>query len=203
MNSGQFYIISAPSGAGKTSLLKALCQVMHSLHVSVSHTTRPPRSDEKDGENYHFVSIEIFEQMIKNNELLEYAEVFNNFYGTSRRAVEKQTEKGINVVLEVDWQGARQIRQYAADAVSIFILPPSKKELCHRLENRGTDSREIVAKRMAAAASEISHYDEFDHIIVNDQFDRALMELQAIIQNGSTPHPDTSRYKMLVRELLS
>ena len=201
---GQLYIISAPSGAGKTSLVKALCETMDHLSVSVSHTTRLPRANEKDGKNYHFINVDAFHKMMANNALLEHAEVFGHFYGTSKPWVEAQQEQGTDIILELDWQGAQQIRQHAPEAISIFILPPSQPELRRRLEARGTDSADVVAHRMAKAASEISHYHEFDYIVVNNQFYLALVELQAIIRSHRLKQLEQSiRHTDLIKELLS
>lgn len=204
MAKGQLYVVSAPSGAGKTSLVKALCSSMDNIVVSVSHTTRKPRMNEKNGQNYHFVSTEIFRKMIINKELLEYAEVFGNFYGTHASWVKEQQCKGNDIILELDWQGAQQIRQHIPEAISIFILPPSQEELRSRLEARGTDDTEIIAHRMAKATSETSHYHEFDYIIINKHFEEALSELQAVICCQRLRYENQHiRHAALVKELLS
>lgn len=181
MRKGKLFIISAPSGAGKTSLIKALVDSEPEVVVSVSHTTREMRPGEVEGENYFFTSYEKFLQMVKKNEFLEYAKVFDNFYGTSQSSVEKQLDQGLKVILEIDWQGAEQVRKHIQGTQSIFILPPSKTELETRLRRRAQDSEEIIARRMRDAASEISHYDEFDFIVLNDEFDKALHELTALV----------------------
>jgi len=201
---GQIYIIAAPSGAGKTSLVRVLCESINNLNISISYTTRTPRTNEQAGQDYHFVDVGTFHSMMSNNQLLEHAEVFGNFYGTSRQLVEVQQNKGKDIILELDWQGAQQIRKQIPQAISIFILPPSRNELRRRLESRGTDSKEIIAHRMAKAASEISHYHEFDYIVVNNQFDVALVELQAIIHSHRLKQAQQSvRHEALVKELLS
>jgi guanylate kinase len=178
---GHLYVISAPSGAGKTSLVKALLAARPELVVSVSHTTRPPRPHEIDGRDYHFVSAARFEQLIAAGAFLEHARVFDNRYGTGRAQVVAQLDAGRSVLLEIDWQGARQIRQAMSDCVSIFILPPSRAALAERLRARRTDSEEVIARRLADAAADISHCLEFDYAIVNDRFDQALVELTSII----------------------
>lgn len=183
MNKGQLFIISAPSGAGKTSLVKALLKNFPEVVVSISHTTRSIRPGEVDEKDYYFTSVNEFETMIEQNEFLEYAKVFDNYYGTSKKSVYKQLEKNLKVILEIDWQGAAQVRKNIDDTISIFILPPSKAELESRLRNRRQDSDEIIARRMRDAESEISHYDEFDHVILNDSFDTALQQLTALISN--------------------
>lgn len=186
---GQLYIISAPSGAGKTSLVSALLEQDKQVEVSVSHTTRAPRPGEKNGVNYNFVSVEEFEALIETSGFLEHAKVFENYYGTSQKWVEDKLNSGIDVILEIDWQGAQQIRKLVADVVSIFILPPSKEALETRLKGRGQDSDEVIATRMAQAASEASHYAEYDYLVINDDFDQALKDLQAIFTShrASTP----------------
>jgi guanylate kinase len=181
MNQGKLYIISAPSGAGKTSLVKQLRKEVEFVTVSVSHTTRAMRSGEVNGSDYFFVSVETFKTMIANQDFLEYAQVFDNFYGTSQQAVEDNLQNGTDVILEIDWQGAQQIRQMLPECWSIFILPPSIEVLQQRLQGRGQDSEEIIARRMADAVTEMSHHDEFDYLIVNDDFNQALTELKSII----------------------
>ncbi|WP_126452386.1 guanylate kinase [Sulfuriflexus mobilis] len=175
------YIIAAPSGAGKTSLVKALVGRDNRVMVSVSHTTRAPREGEVDGGDYNFTTPETFRQMVEAGQFLEHAQVFDNFYGTSREWVEQRLAEGTDVILEIDWQGARLVREAFAEAVGIFILPPSRQALEARLRGRGQDSKEIIARRMRDAISEISHYDEFDYLIVNDDFDTALGELASVI----------------------
>ncbi len=180
-NGGSLYIISAPSGAGKTSLVKALLEKTDQIMVSVSNTTRAPRPGEIDGKDYHFTEIEAFKQMIANDAFLEHAQVFDNFYGTSQANVMEQMAKGMDVILEIDWQGAQQVREKMPQAISIFILPPSREELENRLRGRNTDSDEVIERRMRDAISEMSHYGEFDYLVFNDDFDTALGELRAII----------------------
>ena len=180
-NSGTLYIISAPSGAGKTSLVKALLERTEQITVSVSNTTRAARPGEVDGKDYHFTAIDTFKQMIGEDAFLEHAQVFDNFYGTSQANVMELMAQGIDVILEIDWQGAQQVREKMPAAVSIFILPPSREELENRLRGRNTDSEEIIARRMRDAISEMSHYEEFDYLVFNDDFDTALDELRSII----------------------
>ena len=181
---GNLFILSAPSGAGKSSLISALLKQtsVRPMQVSVSHTTRDPRPGETNGQHYHFVSKEVFQQAIAENTFYEHAEVFGNYYGTSEIAIDQQLEQGIDVFLDIDWQGARQIREQMPQAKSVFILPPSNGELERRLNVRGQDSDEVIAKRMSEAKSEISHYAEYDYVIVNDDFDAALMDFRAIIR---------------------
>jgi guanylate kinase len=174
-------VLSAPSGAGKTSLVKALLKATTGITVSVSHTTRKPRSGESDGVEYHFVSVETFRNMVADGAFLEHAQVFDNFYGTSRSAALDLLKRGIDVILEIDWQGARQVRTMIPGAVSIFILPPSRQALEERLRGRGQDGEEVIARRMRDAISEMSHYAEFDYLVINDQFEQALLELQSIV----------------------
>ncbi len=178
---GTLFIFSAPSGAGKTSLVKALLDSTGYIRVSVSHTTRNPRPGEVDGKDYHFTSKEDFQQLISESAFLEHAQVFDNFYGTSQRWVESELEAGRDVILEIDWQGAEQVRRLMPEAVSVFIAPPSIEALEQRLQNRGQDSAEIIARRMRDARSEMSHFGEYDYLIINDDFNNTLEELRAII----------------------
>ncbi|MGE3919421.1 MAG: guanylate kinase [Gammaproteobacteria bacterium] len=181
MKQGIPFIIAAPSGGGKTSLVDALVKHVENLIVSISYTTRTMRPGEKDGVNYHFVSQTQFENLIAERAFLEYAKVFEHYYGTNRYWVEEKLEQGLDVILEIDWQGARQIRAQLEDAVSIFILPPSLEVLHSRLETRGQDKPETIEKRMKAAQNEIRQYETFDYLIVNDDFDQALNDLTMII----------------------
>jgi guanylate kinase len=180
-SSGTLYIISAPSGAGKTSLVKALLEGTDDIIVSVSHTTRAPRPGEVDDKDYHFTDVETFREMIAAGAFLEHAQVFDNFYGTSRSSTLDLMERGIDVILEIDWQGAQQVREKMPEAVSIFILPPSRQELERRLRGRGTDADEVIARRLGEAVTEMGHYQEFDYLVFNDDFDTALAELRAIV----------------------
>jgi guanylate kinase len=181
---GNLFIVSAPSGAGKSSLISALLKDKPSdKQVSVSHTTRKPRLGEVDGQHYHFVTIEQFKALIAQNAFLEWAEVFGNFYGTSKRVIEQTLDKGIDVFLDIDWQGAEQVKKLMKTAVGVFILPPSKSELERRLTGRGQDSQQVIDSRMAQAVSEMSHYAQYDFVIVNDDFDDALVDLSAIIRS--------------------
>jgi len=179
--SGSLFIVAAPSGAGKTSLMKALIANHAEIRVSVSHTTRVAREGEIDGKDYFFVSQDEFQQMRADGAFLECATVFDNSYGTSSAAVLSQLEQGLDVILEIDWQGAQQVRKNYPDCTGIFIVPPSKQTLEQRLRGRGQDDDDVIARRMRDAESEISHYVEFDYLIVNDDFDRALNEIEAII----------------------
>ena len=183
MNIGKLYIIAAPSGAGKTSLVKAMVESTPHVRVSVSHTTRGIRPTEIDGVNYHFTTVDSFRQMLRDDVFLEHAEVFGNYYGTSRHWVQEQLNQGEDVILEIDWQGARQVRSLMSDVASIFILPPSLDALRERLIGRATDDLSIVERRMSQAVSEMSHYDEFDYLVINDEFDLALRDLQTIIRS--------------------
>lgn len=184
MKKGTLFIVSAPSGAGKSSLINALLARFNNnddLRLSVSHTTRAPRPGEVDHVSYHFVSEKEFKQLIERNAFYEYAKVFDHYYGTSREIVEEWLNNGKDVIFDIDWQGARQLRTQNPQARSIFIVPPSIKELKKRLENRGQDSSEVIAGRMQKAISELSHYDEYDHIIINDDFEMALLQMRSII----------------------
>jgi len=202
--SGSLYIISAPSGAGKTSLVSKLIEMDSSIKVSVSSTTRAMRPGEEDGVNYHFLSVEQFQNKINQNDFLEHAQVFDNFYGTSKSAVEDQLKAGKDVILEIDWQGAQQVRKLIPDAISIFILPPSQEELHRRLTGRGTDSEEIINRRMQDAVSEMSHYDEFDYIVINNNFDLALKQLHSIFcSNRMKTKKQISQHKSLIESLIN
>ncbi len=178
---GSLFIVSAPSGAGKTSLLRQLVPTDPRLEMSVSHATRAMRPGEEDGVHYHFVSVERFEQLVGEGAFLEHARVFDNYYGTAEGAVRRQLDDGLDVVLEIDWQGARQVRERFPDSVSVFISPPSIEALRDRLANRGQDSDEVVERRMRDARSELSHFSEYDYLVINDDFDTALAELRAIV----------------------
>ena len=184
MTKGTLFIVSAPSGAGKSSLIDALLKrfnVDDKLRLSVSHTTRAPRPGEVDHVSYHFITNEEFENLIERNAFYEYAHVFDHYYGTSREIVEQWLNEGKDVLLDIDWQGARQIREQTPDAQGIFIVPPSLEELNRRLVTRATDAPEVIEKRMSKALSEISHYNEYDYVIVNDDFDESLLNMRSII----------------------
>ncbi len=181
--SGTLYIISAPSGAGKTSLVHALLEACLGLTVSVSHTTRVQREAERDGVHYHFVDEQSFLAMIEAGAFLEHASVFGNRYGTAIQPVRDRLRQGVDVILEIDWQGARQVRAAMPDAVSVFILPPSRIELEQRLRGRGQDSDEVIERRMRDAVNEMSHYAEYDYLVVNDDFREARADLLAIIRS--------------------
>lgn len=183
---GNLFIVAAPSGAGKSSLIKALLErhsdnTSHPMQVSVSHTTRDPRPGEVDGEHYHFVSKDEFKSLIEQDAFFEWAEVFGNYYGTSRITIEETLHKGIDVFLDIDWQGARQVKALLPDTVGIFILPPSTEVLRERLNQRGQDSEDVIEGRMRDAAAEMQHYDEFDYVLVNDDFATTLSEFESLI----------------------
>ena len=182
MNKGLLIIVSAPSGAGKTSLIEKLLPAMDDIEVAISHTTRNQRPGEISGGHYYFVDKPTFQNHIDNGDFLEYAEVFDNFYGTSKNTVDALLAKGKNVILEIDWQGARTIRKAAPDAISIFILPPSETALEQRLKGRAQDSDAVIAKRLEAACSDMSHYDEYQYVVINDDFEIALQDLKSIIR---------------------
>ena len=179
---GNLYIVRAPSGAGKTSLVKALLQSGVDLSLSVSYTTRPARPEEVDGRDYHFVSREGFEQRLKQEEFLESAQVYGNFYGTSKKWINEALDAGRDILLEIDSQGARQVRDVFPASVAIFVLPPSLEVLEARLRNRAQDSLEVISQRLASARDEISHVGEYDYVILNDRLDRALEDLKCIVQ---------------------
>lgn len=178
---GTLYIVSAPSGAGKTSLLRSLLENAQGIGLSISHTTRARRPGEEDGVHYHYVDEPTFTKMVGDGAFLEHAKVFDNYYGTSEAAVLAQLASGQDVILEIDWQGAQQVRRHFPQAVGIFVLPPSKQALRERLTDRGQDDTTIIDRRMRDAEAEMSHYPEFDYIVVNDDFQTALHELRAII----------------------
>jgi guanylate kinase len=196
---GSLFIVSAPSGAGKTSLIKALLEAMDGIAVSVSHTTRAPRPGEQNAVHYHFVDEKTFLDMQVQGQFLEHAKVFDNYYGTSKTALQDMLNRGLDVILEIDWQGARQVRQQFADTLSIFILPPSKQILQQRLTGRGQDDETVIARRMQDAVNEISHYREFDYMVVNDDFDLALQQLIAIVTTSRLTLP---RQQITCRSLL-
>lgn len=179
---GFLYIISAPSGAGKTSLVNALAKAVSDVRISVSHTTRAPRPGEVNGEHYYFINNAEFKKMINDNIFMEQAQVFGNFYGTSRIWVEEQLANGKDVMLEIDWQGARQIRAQFVDSISIFILPPSEEELRQRLLKRHQDEPSVIEERMKEARTEMSHYMEYDYLVINDNFEQALEDLKTIVR---------------------
>jgi guanylate kinase len=179
---GHLYVIAAPSGAGKTSLVRALMQREPHLRFSVSYTTRARRPNEQHGRDYYFVTQDEFAAMVARGEFLEHAQVFDNHYGTSQRQLEDKLATGADVILEIDWQGARQVRGALPDCVSIFILPPSRAELERRLRGRGTDAEDVIQRRLRDAAADMAHWAEFPYVVVNDDFECTLGELQAIVQ---------------------
>ncbi len=204
------FIIAAPSGCGKTTLVDALLKDSKDLYLSVTHTTRKPRVGEVDGINYHFIKKTNFRKMIHNNEFVEHAEVFGNLYGSSREKIEENLNKNIDVILEIDWQGARQVKANMPNAISIFILPPSKKSLHERLMGRGQDDGETIKNRMADAANQMKHYKEFDYLVINDIFDEALSNIKTIIHNTNkdfnkselTLEKQALRHKYLLKGLI-
>lgn len=204
MATGNLYIVAAPSGAGKTSLVKSLVETTPGIVASVSHTTRPPRPGEQEGVHYYFVSLAAFEAMVAEGAFLEHAQVFGNRYGTSRAAVLSKLQDGLDVILEIDWQGAQQARERMPGCLGIFILPPSRDALQQRLAGRGQDSVEVIEQRMAAALDELSHYAEFDYLVINDQFETALTELRAIlIAQRQRRTAQLERHPELLQMLLS
>ena len=205
MNStGTLFTVSAPSGAGKTSLVEALTRRCQQARVSVSHTTRPIRPGEHDGVNYNFVSETVFLEMLGRSAFLEHAQVFGNYYGTSQEWVAQQLAAGLDVILEIDWQGAEQVKRLQPDSIAIFILPPSREALEQRLRKRGQDDDEVIHRRMAQAVNEISHYAQSDFIIVNDDFDTALGELESVLDcQRLRAGVQGQRWQTLLSELLS
>ena len=191
------FIISAPSGCGKTSLVEALIKKTKNLCVSVSHTTRPPRPDEANGINYYFVSIDEFEEMIKQNAFVEHAMVFDNHYGSSSQLIKEKLDEGVDVILEIDWQGARQVKNNMPNSTSIFILPPSKETLLERLQQRAQDNDATINKRMSDAQNQMQHFNEFDYLIINDDFDSALNDLNLII---CIPDKASERFSLSLSE---
>ena len=200
---GRLFVIAAPSGAGKTSLVKALLERHPELHVSISHTTRSQRPTEVPGREYYFVTKDEFLELRTKDAFLESAQVFDNYYGTSREPVERQLSQGRNVILEIDWQGARLVRAAMPECSSIFILPPSRMALEERLRNRKTDSDEVIARRLRDAVGDMSHWDEFDYVVVNDDFERAVTDLGRIVEgDGEDLRADRKSLKPLLAELV-
>jgi guanylate kinase len=203
MERGRLYVVSAPSGAGKTSLVKALMEREPRIRFSVSYTTRKPRPNEIPGRDYHFVTIERFAEMAAHDEFLEHAQVFDNCYGTGVRAVEEALANGEQLLLEIDWQGARQVRNRLPEAHSIFILPPSRGSLEHRLKGRSTDSEAVIARRLKDAAQDLAHWAEFDYVVINDRFEQALEDLRAIVEGrGGSLAAQRPEVAALAAELL-
>ena len=201
---GRLYVVSAPSGAGKTSLVKALMEREPRIRTSVSYTTRKPRPNEIPGRDYHFVTVERFAEMAAKGEFLEHARVFDNCYGTGARAVEEALAIGEQLLLEIDWQGARQVRARLPEARSIFILPPSRGSLEQRLKARSTDADAVIKRRLEDAAQDITHWAEFDYVVINDRFDHAVADLQAIVEDrGSHLGKQRAEAARLAAELLA
>jgi len=200
---GNLYVVAAPSGGGKTSLINALMKMDPHLRLSISHTTRAPRQGELNGQHYYFVSAEEFRRLVDDDAFLEHARVYDHCYGTGREQVQKQLDQGFDVMLDIDWQGAAQIRKSFPDCRSIFIIPPSLATLQERLASRGLDSAEVIERRMQKARSELSHAGEFDYMIVNDDFDAALGDLYSIIRSGSHQrHGQQQRSETLLAQML-
>ncbi len=208
--SGRLFVIAAPSGAGKTSLVKAALERAPNLRVCVSHTTRARRPNEFDGRDYHFITVDQFKEIIAADGFLEFAPVFDNFYGTSRKALEEAFGRGHDVILEIDWQGARQVRERTRDpmtgksgCISIFVLPPSRAELERRLRGRGTDSESVIARRLHDAVADMGHHDEFEYVIVNQDFERAVSDLLRIVAGDAEDLAgDRASLAPLLRDLL-
>jgi guanylate kinase len=204
MSDGTLFIISAPSGAGKTSMIQALLANNTNIQLSVSHTTRPQRDGEIDGQHYHFISHDHFINMQTNGVFLESADVFGNHYGTSGDWVKTKLSQGLDIILEIDWQGARQVRDTFPASVSIFILPPSNQTLKERLTNRGQDSEDVINSRMSAATREISHYNEYNYLIINDEFETAVSHLEKTIRAGRfNTNRQMHQHQPLLASLLS
>jgi guanylate kinase len=202
MSRGSLFVIAAPSGAGKTSLVKAVLERDPSLRVSVSHTTRKPRPHEVAGEHYHFIDVDEFRRLRDTGEFLEHAQVFDNFYGTGRAQVEALRNAGHDVILEIDWQGAQQVRRAQPDAHTVFILPPSRSALEARLRNRKTDSDEVIARRLRDSIADMSHYAEFDSVIVNQDFEDAVSQLLQVLRGSRDFSSKRESLKPLAASLL-
>jgi guanylate kinase len=200
---GSLFVIAAPSGAGKTSLVKAILERDPSLRVSVSHTTRKRRDTEVPGRDYYFVSVDEFRRLMEQGEFLEHAQVFDNYYGSGRAQVEALRAAGHDVILEIDWQGAQQVRKAQPDCKTVFILPPSRVELEARLRNRNTDSDQVIERRLRDAVADMSHYAEFDCVIVNDDFETAVAQLLAVLRGGTGFEAGRAGLKPLIEELLA
>lgn len=202
-NKGSLYVIAAPSGAGKTTLVRVLTESLPNIVVSISHTTRDQRPSEKNGEDYHFVSREEFERLIKQGDFLEYATVFNQLYGTSKPTVEQTLSNGVDVILEIDWQGHQQIKRLMPECIGIFILPPSLSILRERLIKRDQDHHEIIEERLSDVRETVSHLPEFDYVVVNDDFTRALHDLKMIIESGRLgKQRQIAKHRQLIDSLL-
>ena len=202
MNTSCLFTLSAPSGAGKTSLVKALLEKTSDVTVCVSHATRAMRPGEVDGKDYHFISVDEFEQMVRQDQFLEHAKVFDNYYGTSQQEVEKLLSQGKNVILEIDWQGARQVKEKLPETVAIFVLPPSRETLKQRLTGRGTDDDAIIERRMRDADNEMSHYSDAEYLIINDDFERALHDLECVIHSQTlTLERQKIRHSTLIKSI--
>ena len=202
--SGLLFVVSAASGTGKTSLVKALLERVNNLHVSVSHTTRGQRPGELDGVHYHFSTKEDFLNLVNEGGFIEYAEVFGNYYGTAQATVKEQLTKGHDVLLEIDWQGAQQVRRLFPESKQIFILPPSQFDLRERLSNRGTDAVDVIEHRLSCAVEDMQQYSNFDYIIINDDFNKALHDLEAvIIANRLTLSQQANRHEKLIQQLIT
>jgi guanylate kinase len=200
---GKLFVVAAPSGAGKTSLVRALMKRLPELKFSISYTTRRMRETEQHGRDYFFVDRQEFDRMVDNREFLEHAQVFDNCYGTARAQVESMLEKGENVLLEIDWQGAQQVRRAMPECRSIFILPPSREALEQRLRGRATDSDDVIARRLRDSIADMSHWNEFDYVVINDDFERATSDLEAIASgHGEHLTPSRSEIQTLVNGLL-
>jgi guanylate kinase len=202
--SGLLFVVSAASGTGKTSLVKALLDRVTNLHVSVSHTTRGQRPGELDGVHYHFTEKDSFLALVEQGGFIEYAEVFGNYYGTAQATVKEQLAKGHDVLLEIDWQGAQQVRKLFPDSKQIFILPPSQFDLRQRLSNRGTDSVEVIERRLGCAVEDMQQYVNFDYVIINDDFNKALHDLESvIIANRLVITQQANRHQKMISELIT
>lgn len=201
---GNLYIVAAPSGAGKTTLVRRLLAEDSAIRLSISYTTRAPRTGEENGREYHFVDVATFKQMIAQGDFLEWAEVHGNFYGTSKSWISSEMAAGRDVLLEIDWQGAQQVRQHFPQAIGVFILPPSLEVLAQRLRGRGTDAEEVIARRLAAAGEEMRHVGEFDYVIINDDLEQALADLLAVSRaTRLTFTQQQQRYTQLFSQLIS